>query len=57
MSNSTVAIAVFAIFVALGVATVVPMLQISYAAKPANAGVPDCRSVNEHHQPFTCIPR
>jgi hypothetical protein len=54
MDNSNIAIALFAIFVALGIATVVPMLQISSAAKPANAGIPNCHSVNEHHQPPIC---
>jgi hypothetical protein len=54
MNNNTVAIAVFAIFVALGIATVVPGLQISYAARPPG---PDCHSVNEHHQPQICALR
>ena len=53
INNSTIAIAVFAIFVALGIATVVPMLQVSYA-KPYLA-LPDCRSVNEHHD-VACVP-
>ena len=63
MNNSTIAIAVFAIFVALGIATVVPMLQISYAAKPGQippphrAPAPDCRANNEHHSFQVCTDR
>jgi hypothetical protein len=52
--NNSIAIAMFAIFVALGIATVVPMLQISYAERPLG---PDCRSINEHHQPPICLIR
>ena len=55
MNNSTIAIAVFAMFVALGIATVVPMLQISYA-RSENKGLPNCSSVNVHHIPEGCIP-
>ena len=48
--DNTKTLVMFAIFAALGVATlVIPILQISYAA-----GVPSCSSVNEHHQPPVC---
>jgi hypothetical protein len=49
MNNNTTTLVMFAIFVALGIATVVPILQISYAK-----GTPSCNSVNAHHNPPVC---
>jgi hypothetical protein len=51
MKTDNTALVMFAVIAALGIATiiVVPILQISYAA-----GVPSCKSVNEHHQPPVC---